>query len=70
MDGNTVCDEFSDRAKIAKTLIKSKNTKEAKSKLKYLSKNIDLIGKPNFWTLDIKKTFNHFKQIFIKAPIL
>ena len=53
-----------------KTVVDSFTSKNKKSrKLTHIS-NIGAKREPNFLTPDAKKTFNHLRLVFIKAPIL
>ena len=56
--------------KTVKNLSKSKKSKNEKSKILTRSSDIGAMGESMFLTLDARKTFNHLRQAFIKAPIL
>lgn len=55
--------------KITKNSFKAKKSKNTKFKILTQFSNIKAMKKPIFLILSIKKTLNHLKQAFIKAPI-
>ena len=52
------------------TVVDSFKSKNKKSRKSTYMPNIEAIEEPNFLTPNAKKTLNHLRLVFIKAPIL